>query len=883
MISTTADDPVRWGAIERAFAQALDQPAGSRLAWLRDNVGDESVRREVEAMVAAHERVTGVLDRPPAVAAEDVRVRVEQALRDRYTISRVLGRGGSATVFAAREHKHNREVVLKVLHPEVAALVGVQRFVSEVRIAAQLSHPHILPLIDSGEAGGILYYVMPRLEGDTLRDRLHARGKLGVKESVELLRDVADALAAAHAKGIVHRDLKPENVLCAGSHAYLLDFGIARHVETGIEQSTQEGMVIGTLGYMSPEQSAGMRLDARSDLYAWGVMAREMLTGVGPLSAEQPALDGPRPLTQLIEQALNKRPDDRPSSARDIVSRLDTLGARSGGRRTGILIAAAAVIVAIGAWAASRATDASQSIAGPVAVAPLRNETGDTTLGIWGRMAADWLTQGLHETSLINVVPWPTVRHAAEAIAAEGREVTPAAVAANAHAGSVVSGAYYLTGDRVTFRLDVTDARRDQLIASLPPIEVSRDSLPSALYEARTRLMGFVALALDERAPALPDIARRPPTFEAYGAFDRGLALYNRQEYGPAATEFRQSWNADTTFVVPLIYAANAHWNRNEVEWTDTLVTMAQARRDRLSEYDQLQVEYLAALLASNGARAAVAGRRAVAIAPDSRAAYNLGRDLIAMDRSTEALEVLRAINPDAGLMKGWPSYWTQLTHALHLTKDHVAELDAARQMRARFPDLRVAWVLEARALATLGRLASLDSLLALTEPMPSASYWSHGAALVVAGEELYVHGDSARGRVYLERAIEWLRRADAAEPKRRDHPYWLGSAYYDLARWRESAETFARLHRDHPTRFQHRGLDALGKARLGDAAGALRLLGPAPRVARSEHTIFRARLAAIGGDTASARALRAQSLAEVSDGYAWLHAWAFRDFGAER
>lgn len=882
------EDHARWDEIERLFAAALEQPRAARARWISVNVDDGALRAELDAMLAAHERVTGILDRRISIDTADVSSRLQRALGDRYTIVRSLGRGGSATVFLAREHKHDRHVVLKVLHPEIAALLGVHRFLSEVRIAAQLSHPHILPLIDSGEADGLLFYVMPHLEGETLRDRLGSEARIALPQAVALLRDIADALRAAHGAGVVHRDLKPENVLCAGDHAYLIDFGIAVREDVEQTRHTQEGMVVGTLGYMSPEQSAGEEVGPASDIFAWGVIAREMLTGIGPLEPVGNDLPGvPHRLAALVRQALETDRERRPASADEIVTRLGALhsGSRNAVRRRATLaglVAAPLILVAI-LWSRSAGDTATRGLALPVAVAPLHNETGDTTLGIWGRMAGDWLTQGLHETSLVRVVPWPTVRQAWEQLDAGGKAASAASLAGEIHAATLVTGSYYLTGERVGFRLDVTDPRRNRLIASLPAIVVARDSLEVAIRELRDRLMGFVALQYDERASALPGLAMRPPTFSAYRAFDRGLASYNQQEYAAAAAEFRHAWSVDTSFAVPLIYAAMAHWNRDEHDWVDTLVAMARLRRDRMSEYDQQQVEYLSALLASDGARVVAAGTRAVEIAPESRAAYNLGRDLIAMDQAMEGRRVLEAIDPDRGLMKGWPSYWTQLTHARHLTGAHELELEAARSMRQRFPASTVAFVLEARALAALGRTAVLDSLLAAMAQLPSGTYWSHGAALVVAGEELFVHHDSTRGLPYLERAVEWLERQLHAEPGRREHRYWLGSALYDLARWREADAVFDALSREFPDRAQYRGLAALTRARRGDHRGATRLLGAPPRHARGEHTTFQARLAAIAGDTIAARTLYQRARGEIAPGFAWLHASGFRDLRRAR
>jgi tetratricopeptide (TPR) repeat protein len=645
-------------------------------------------------------------------------------------------------------------------------------------------------------------------------------------------------------------------------------------------------MVVGTIGYMSPEQLAGGTVGPASDIFAWGVIAHEMLTG-DVYAGGTASLPGvPSELGSLVRRALDPDPAARLGSASEIVSRLASVShapprERWPGRLTAATFAAVAVVLLVVTQLRSAGDVTTRGLVAPVAVAPLQNETGDTTLAIWGRMAADWLTQGLHETSLVRVVPWPTVRHAWEQLDTAGHVPSVAAVADEIHAGTIVSGSYYLAGNRVGFRLDVTDARQNRLIASLPAIVVGRDSLEAALREARDRLMGFVAVQHDERAAALPGLAARPPKFDAYRAFDRGLALYNQQEYAAAAAEFRQAWTADTTFAVPLIYAAMAHWNRDELEWVDTLVSMAWGRRDRLSEYDQQQVEYLSALLGSDGPRAVAAGTRAVEIAPESRAAYNLGRDLIAMNRAAEGRRVLEEIDPDRGLMEGWPSYWTQLTHARHLTSSHDRELEAARAMRQRFPDSRVAWVLEGRAMAAGGHTVALDSLLGRTAELPAATYWSHAAALVVAGEELIVHHDSTRGLPYLHQAVTWLQRELRLDPGRREHRYWLGSALYDLGRWREADAVFVALHREFADRFQYRGLASLTRARAGDQEGAARLLGNPPRFARGDHTTFRARLAAIRGDTAASRALQTRALGEVASGFAWLHASAFRDFGA--
>src|SRR5437867_1641332 len=216
----------------------------------------------------------------------DQLARLQAALADRYTIERELGRGGMATVYLAQDLKHHRKVAIKVLKPELAAALGPERFLQEIEIAAGLTHPHILPLHDSGEATGLLYYVMPYVEGETLRNRLDRAGQLPVAEAVQIVREVADALSHAHSHDVVHRDIKPENILLEAGHAVVSDFGIARAIRAAAGASlTATGLAVGTPAYMSPEQAAGDSvLDGRSDVYALGCVLYEMLAGEPPFA-----------------------------------------------------------------------------------------------------------------------------------------------------------------------------------------------------------------------------------------------------------------------------------------------------------------------------------------------------------------------------------------------------------------------------------------------------------------------------------------------------------------------------------------------------------------------------------------------------------------------
>jgi eukaryotic-like serine/threonine-protein kinase len=257
--------------------------------------------------------------------------RLSAALADRYRIERELGAGGMATVYLAQDLKHDRKVALKVLKPELAAIIGASRFLVEIKTTANLQHPHILSLHDSGEVDGTVFYVMPYVEGESLRDRLNREKQLPIADAVRIAGEAADALGYAHTRGVIHRDIKPENILLHGGHALVADFGIALAVSnTAANRLTETGMSLGTPTYMSPEQATGERtLDARSDVYALGCVLFEMLTGEPPFTGPtaqsivaKVLTDQPRRVTELrrsvpanveatILQALEKLPADR--------------------------------------------------------------------------------------------------------------------------------------------------------------------------------------------------------------------------------------------------------------------------------------------------------------------------------------------------------------------------------------------------------------------------------------------------------------------------------------------------------------------------------------------------------------------------------------------
>jgi predicted Ser/Thr protein kinase len=340
---------------------------------------------------------------PRRTTVVDTLAQLQALLGERYALERELGRGGTATVYLARESKHEREVAVKVLRPDIGALLGAGRFLHEIKLTSRLQHPHILPLYDSGEAEGLIYYVMPYVEGESLRDRLRREKRLPIGDVLRIAREVADALAYAHSHNVVHRDIKPENILLTGGHALVADFGIARAISRAggeaWETVTSSGVVVGTPAYMSPEQASGEReLNGRSDIYSLGCVLYEMLTGDAPFIGPDGELRLARRFTErapsvravretvpehvdaAVAKALERDPADRFASVQELADALfgapitapsTTLG-RPATRRRALwlasgVVAAAAVLSTL--WLTARQPRAEKPAASAVATA----------------------------------------------------------------------------------------------------------------------------------------------------------------------------------------------------------------------------------------------------------------------------------------------------------------------------------------------------------------------------------------------------------------------------------------------------------------------------------------------------------------------------------
>jgi len=364
--------PDRWRAIEPIIDAALELPRADRDAHVRSACdGDAALLADVERLLKAHDGTDAQLDGPAARSFaslfEEGPEKLPDVLGGRYRIGRVLGRGGMATVFLADDIRHERQVAVKVLHPTLAAALGAELFLAEIRTTARLQHSHILPLHDSGDADGLLFYVMPYVAGGTLRQRINHETPVLLDEAVRIVRDVASALDAAHQRGVIHRDIKPENILLSDGTALVADFGIALAVSAAAANRVpMSSAIFGTRRYMSPEQAAATdSVDCRTDVYALGVVVEEMLT-----RARTGGVEIPDAIDVAIAQARSTSAKDRFVSAGEFAAALErsaaatpaSHGARPGSRNfrrraaaasLGILILGGSAIAIVDQWRGS--------------------------------------------------------------------------------------------------------------------------------------------------------------------------------------------------------------------------------------------------------------------------------------------------------------------------------------------------------------------------------------------------------------------------------------------------------------------------------------------------------------------------------------------------
>ncbi len=870
---------------------------------------------------------------------------VLESLRDhlapQYDVEREIGAGGMARVYLAVEQHPHRRVAIKVLDPQVSTRLLRERFVREVDLSSKLSHPHIVPIFSAGEAGGLFYYVMPYVEGESLRHRLLRERRLPLDDALHITRDVADALAFAHRQGIIHRDIKPENILLSGEHAIVADFGIARAISAaGALTLTQAGQPIGSPGYMSPEQAMGSgELDARTDVYSLGCVLFEMLAGEPPVASiterlvqNWKALDSTRALRQAdpgvaravkhaVSKALAPLPDERFPTATEFAAALggpahrDSLPRRGifTGRRGRRLALAGAGALGIGLGAVAlvlrgRAPGLSER---RVVVAVIENHTGDRSLDNIGYMAADWVTQGLAQTGLVEVVPSMAVM--SSSVAAAGHQpgrldaATIQALGRETGAGTVVWGAFYRQQDSIRFQVQISAASDGRVLRALDPVAGPLAAPLTAVEAVRKRVMAALATLFDARLSLWAKAAGQPPTFEAYQEFIQGLDRMVQFDSRGAIGHFRRAAVEDTSFRLPLIFAAHEHMDLGEFAAADSIAHSVERSPGRLSPLDRLYLTWLLAQTRGDRERALETAREMATMAPNSETLWLVAQCALALNRPREMVAALSALGPDRGLFRGWSVYWFYLAFGHHMMGDYRRELKEALEGRRRHPADFAVLAAEVRALAALGRGADIQERLVEAPSLPPQPGWSPADIALLAALELAAHDHRADAPAAAAWAVRWLENRPSAEVRSVANRFRLAVAYYvsgrldDTRRLLEglASETtpgtpdyatmrwIAAITGDSPDRVTLRGFLAVLAVRQGRREAALRLdrtlHAMSSRYLYGRHTMWRARIHAVLGERDTAIALVQEAFAQGYPQGGVMHLypslWSLRDY----
>ncbi|MBA3403364.1 MAG: protein kinase [Gemmatimonadaceae bacterium] len=790
-------------------------------------------------------------------------------------------------VYLASDLRHDRQVAIKVMRADLKARMGPDRFQREISIAGRLSHPNIVPVYDSGEAESLLYYVMPYVEGESLRDRIARETQLPVQDAVTIALAVADALSYAHDHGIVHRDIKPENIILQSSHAVVTDFGIARTI-LGLpgETLTSARSAIGTLAYMSPEQaSATGNLDGKSDLYALALVLYEMLAGDLPFRAATPesmfarkaigryapVRDGrptvPAHIDRAIARALQPVPADRFRSVSDFADALrvsddSAVRTRRLIRRSSLGALAGLIVVAVIGWIASErgpfARSAPITGLGRIVVAPLENRTDDPSLDIVGVMAGDWITEGLQKTGIVEVVPTTAAiqasRYLAHAPRRDGVAEPASSLAVETGAATVVSGTVYRLGDKLLFRVSIADRGGTRLLGVIPEVSTSSRDPMAGVEELRNRLMGWLAVQYDERLKSPGSGSDRPPTYEAYGAFSEGMSRYIAVENARALPLFLKAFERDTSFTVALLYASISASNLGAAPRADSLLQLVNVRRDRLSEYNRAWLDYRLGFVHGDRDAALAAIRIAAQQAPHSKASYNHALEAFYGRYPLQALAAMKAITPERGAMRGYAPYWDFYGTVFHTLGRFAEEAAIGRRSHSAYPMRLTSFRSLARARVLSGQLDSLTDLLREAEAVPTDPIgWDYGYMLNEVAEELRAHGHRQSAAIYFEKVVSWLRtREPTPGAKLR-----LVKALYATGRWDDASTELASLLQADSTNIDYLGISGLIHSRRGNRSEAE---FAAERLALTPHpyqfglgNLYRARIAATLGDKEAA------------------------------
>jgi len=520
---------------------------------------------------------------------------------------------------------------------------------------------------------------------------------------------------------------------------------------------------------------------------------------------------------------------------------------------------------------------------GRVVVAVFENRTGDPSLDPLGVMSADWITEGLSRTGVVEVVP-STVgllssKAIAERAAAEEGLDQVRVLAEETGAGTVVWGAYYRAGEALGFQTQITDVAEGKLLISLEPVIVSPSAPLLAVEEIRQRVMGAVASVHNPRVAASLAIELvPPPKFEAYQEYAAGLELFVARKYEEATYRFYRAAKIDSTFAAAQLWVSLALLFRQELAQVDSITRLVSRSREQLTPADREFLDYMIAIVRGDYSAAVLALERRIELAPDPVFIYSLGLTTQWANRPRESADILKGLDPAGPVLKGWIDYWRWLTAAFHLLGEHRKELEEARRARQLYPDLLRTLSYEVRPLAALGRLEELNERLDESLTLPTQGGWTVGRVMWVAGTELRAHSYHEEATVVFNRGINWYRSRAQEQAETPVYRYRLAEILYEAERWQEARILIQELVEEFPGNQRYLGYLGILNARLGNTRQALRI-DEELRAMDSSYgwaSYWRARIAAVRGE-------RDRAVDLLNDAVAKGHFWTGRLYHTDK
>lgn len=734
------------------------------------------------------------------------------ALADRYLIEREIESGGMATVFLARDLKHNRLVAVKVLREELATEI-TPRFLREIRLAAQFSHPHIVALHDSGLVGNTMYYVMPYIEGESLRAAIDRRSAFPIEEAVRITTQIGDALSYAHERGVVHRDVKPANVLLYRGEAMLTDFGIARPVKADDYGTTSVGVAVGTPAYMSPEQAVGdMNVDGRTDQYLLARVTYEMLSGKqgggfgirDPFGSWPPGSRAPSSrVAGVLRKALSMDPDERYPTIARFAQDLAEASQRPRSRWRATLVGGSLVTLALGAigvggWLAvpkakrallETVVSRPEAKLNPrrIVVAPFEDMTNDTTLRGIGRLSADVVAAQLASAGTGEVVDGRTALFTSKLLDRLPRLLvdrnSAIALAREVGAGRVISGGVYLAADSIRIRAELLDAGSGRVLRSIDEISGPRRQVSDLLRRLGQRVGGALAIELDPIYNQTGAVWATPPNLRSYEATTRAFETYYRGDDDLAIQLFEAAIALDSTYPTPVLLYAYFRATRSEYVALDTLLNRAETLESQFSVGERLLYENLRCRLRGDSEGMLRTATALMEASPSSAEIPTMvAANAVYLNRPSLAIAALKRTDPRRGLLLVNPTYWRWLTAARHELGEFDQEAETATQALRQFPDDGTLEEIQVRALAAAGREGEVGRLLRLDAKVGERRNLQRGFLAYTAYREFAAHGHPAAARRMADtlRAIAVVTAVDTSAQSQINRIGLL----YDIGEW---------------------------------------------------------------------------------------------------